>query len=88
MSKVFTAEQVNNDISCEIKYYMELWKKGMYARSLDLKSTASHAVASLLILKEHMGLITHEELEEAIEDFNRFKETVIYEFITEVADNG
>ncbi|MDE6128081.1 MAG: hypothetical protein K2G16_02685 [Lachnospiraceae bacterium] len=88
MSKVFTEEQVNNAIACEIKYYEELWKKGAYSRSLDLKNTASHAVACLLMLKEHMGLMTKEEVAETIDDFNRFKETVIYELITEVANEN
>lgn len=88
MSKVFTEEQVNNDISCEIKYYKELWKKGAFSRSLDLKNTASHAVACLLMLEQHMGLMTKEEVSEAIEDFTRFKEAVIYELITEVANGN
>lgn len=86
MPRVFTEEQVVNDIACEIKYYKELWKKGAYSRSLDLKNTASHAVACLLMLKQHMGLMSKEEVAEAIDDFNRFKEAVIYEIITEVAN--
>ena len=88
MSRVFTEEQVVNDIASDIKFYKELWKKGVYSHSLDLKHTASHAVVCLLMLEQHMGLITPGEVAEAIADFNCFKEAVIYDFIVEVANGN
>ncbi len=86
MSRVFTEKQVNEAIACDVRYYMELWKKGLYSRSVDLKHTASHSVASLLMLRQHMGLATADEVSEALDDFNTFKETAMYEFIKEVSD--
>ncbi len=86
MSRVFTEEQVNEAIACDVRYYMELWKKGLYSRSVDLRYAASHSVAGLLMLRQHMGLATADEVSEALEDFNTFKETAMYEFIVEVSD--